>query len=427
MIQPMIQQSRSYWHRARGLTYGGVLAVCVAAMATAGCYTRSIIPAQNLSRITLSNQTRELVLRDRHGRAVRVGPNSKIRFLVRGGQWTPWVEGRRLLVNRVGATARLGREAPRQLARWSDIFAAEVQNLSGGKTYGAILVTTVLVGVVVLLIAGSAKGGGGKGLGKAFKGFGKGFGRGVGRALARGAVHHGFRLGVRLPVPHVHVSPGAPDPVDTTPPPPSPSNPPPSGDSGAPPPPPPPPPTAGTPNGAPTGAPHTAARPPTAWTAPLPTFSRLTNRRAAIRLVGTLGIGSDLTTYDTLSSSAFLGFRAYDAFEMALGARLYRHRGTRATTPQDFQNSWMAVLRLGAHLDLDARRWVALPIGVDVGGGTAQFHMRINLGIRIRVARWLHVGLYPFNPTYTHFKDETLKQNIAWWSFPTELELAFTF
>ncbi len=411
-----MNRRRNQWvRRGRGLAYAGVMAMCVVALATSGCYTRSIIPAQNLSRITLPNNARELVLRDRRGRAVHVGPNTKIRFLVRGGRWTNWVEGRRLLVNRMGASVRPGRAAPEVLARWSDIFAAEVRNLSGSKTYGAILVTTVLVGVVILLIAGSAKGGGGgKGLGKIFKGTG----RGLARGLVRGTIHHGFRLGVHLPPVHVHVSPGDPGPADppADPPsqPPPPAGPPPSDSTGAPPPPPPPP------------SPSPLAQ-PTAWTTPLPTFSRLTNRRAAIRLLGTVGVGTDLTTHDSLTSAAFVGLRAYDAFELALGARLYRHHGTRDDTPQSYQTSWMAVVRMGAHLDLDARRWVALPIGFDVGGGSAKFHLRINLGIRIRLTRWMHLGIYPFNPTYTHFKDETLKQDIAWWSFPTELELALTF
>lgn len=138
-------------------------------------------------------------------------------------------------------------------------------------------------------------------------------------------------------------------------------------------------------------------------------------------------MGSDLVTHDSLSSAAFVGLRAYNAFELAVGARLYHHHGTRDPNAAGYRTSWMAVLRVGAHLDLDARRRVALPIGLDVGGGHAMIHLRLNLGIRIRLTPWLHVGLYLFNPTYTHFKDETLKQDIAWWSFPTELELAFSF
>ena len=63
----------------------------------------------------------------------------------------------------------------------------------------------------------------------------------------------------------------------------------------------------------------------------------------------------------------------------------------------------------------------------DVGGGHALIHVRVNLGLRVRLTRWLHIGLYPFNPTYTHFKDDALKQDLAWWSFPTELELTFAF
>lgn len=213
----------------RALAYGGVVALCITTLCTSGCYSSTIVPAQNLSAITVPNRGRELILRDQHGRRVLVGPNSKIRFLVRGGKWTPWVEGRHLYVNRVGASARTRRQASALVARWSDVFAAEVRNISGGKTYGALIATTVLVGVVLILIAGSAKGGG-KGLGKLFSGLGKG----VARGLTRGALYHGFRMGVHLPHVRVHVapSPGAapsPGPADSpTPPPTSAGQPPPT-------------------------------------------------------------------------------------------------------------------------------------------------------------------------------------------------------
>ncbi len=406
---------------AKSLFYSGVVAVCVAALAVSGCYTRTIVTSRNLSAITVPNHGRELVLKDQRGRSVRLGPNSKIRFLVRGGKWTSWVEGRRLYVNRVGASARFRRQPLQLVARWSDIYAAEVRNLSGGKTYGAVLGTTILVGVVLLLLAGSAKGGG-KGLGKALSGVGKGIARG----LAHGALYHGLRVGVHLP--RVYVAPGGgppPGPADTAPPPPSTGQPPAGDDAGAPPPPPPPPPPSGGTAGAPPATP--SANPPAAWTTPLPAFSRLTNRRAAIRLLASVSAGSDLVTHDSLSAAGFIGLRAYDAFELAIGARQYYHHGTREAAEERYQSSWMAVLRIGAHLDLDARRWVALPIGLDIGGGHAQLHIRMNLGIRIRLTRWMHLGLYPFNPTYTLFKDQALKQEIAWWSFPSELELAFTF
>lgn len=140
-----------------------------------------------------------------------------------------------------------------------------------------------------------------------------------------------------------------------------------------------------------------------------------------------MGGGSDLVTHDSVSSAGFIGLRAYNTFDLAIGARLYYHHGTRAAASPQYSTSWMAVLRIGAHLDLDPGRWVALPLGVDVGIGHALFHIRVNLGIRIRLTRWMHLGLYPFNPTYTLFEDKTLKQDIAWWSFPSELELSFTF
>ena len=85
--------------------------------------------------------------------------------------------------------------------------------------------------------------------------------------------------------------------------------------------------------------------------------------------------------------------------------------------------SWMGFFRLNWHCDLDARRRVALPIGADVGTGHSQVFVKVNLGLRIRLTSFMSLGIFPFNPTFTKFKDETLERKFGWWSFPTNFEL----
>ncbi|MFH2009200.1 MAG: hypothetical protein ABI333_21605 [bacterium] len=395
-------------HRLRRTPAGLLLcALLSVSMVSAGCYSSSLVPAQSLVPLTRPGHRTELVVRDTHGSSVRIGPNSRIRFLLRGYVWSPWVDGSELVVDRLGASVQGPDGAPQRLALWSEIYAADVVNLSGGRTYGALLAATLLVGVVVLMIAGGGKG---KGGGKLLSG--------VGRAGARASAHAlygGLRLGVIIAhgarPPSVEQPPGdaspAPPPADPTTPP---------DESGTPPPPPAPPPAPG----------ETVSIP-----APLVrsqhAFSGVVRRQSRVRFLGALEGGSDLTMHDGGSVQALLGLRIYDALELGLGARMLVHRGTRTATPQTHRSSWMAVLRVNAHLDLDANRRVALPLGFDVGTGQATVYVRMTFGLRVRVARFLHVGLYPFNPTYTRFKDDTLLRDYEWWSFPSSLDLLFTF
>jgi len=382
-------------------------ALLSAFMVTAGCYSSAVVPAQNLGPLTRPGHSTELVLRDTRGRSVRIGPNSRIRFLVSGYRWTQWVDGSQLEVDRVGASARSAHGGPQRIARWDEIYAADVVNLSGGKTYGAILAATLLVGVVVLLIAGGAKG---KGGGKLLKVFG-----GAATRASVHALYGSLRLGV-IVAHGVRASSGVrPHDAPPTYGPATPATPP-TDATGAPPPPPPPPP-----------APGATAATPVLRPVSRPAFSNVTRRRSRIRFFGAVEGGSDLTMHDGGSVQALLGMRIYDTFELALGARMLVHRGTRTNTPQKHRSSWMAVLRANFHLDLDANRRVALPLGVDIGTGQATVYVRMNFGLRVRLAQFLHLGLYPFNITYTRFKDDNLMRDYEWWSFPSSLDLMFSF
>ena len=83
---------------------------------------------------------------------------------------------------------------------------------------------------------------------------------------------------------------------------------------------------------------------------------------------------------------------------------------------------------MGVHLELEPSYRVAFPLSVDLGGGNATtFYMRLNAGIRVRIWRSLHVGLYPFNPTLTLVDPEQQPANPKPWSFPTTIEFGGSF
>jgi hypothetical protein len=129
-----------------------------------------------------------------------------------------------------------------------------------------------------------------------------------------------------------------------------------------------------------------------------------------------------------MMATALAGIRLYDVFELSAGVKFLLHRGMEQEgEKQDFRTSWIALGRIAAHLDLDARRIVALPIGVEVGAGHAKIDIRAVWGIRFRLNDYLHLGLYPFNPSYTRFENEDLQRKLGWWSFPSTLDMSFAF
>ena len=84
---------------------------------------------------------------------------------------------------------------------------------------------------------------------------------------------------------------------------------------------------------------------------------------------------------------------------------------------------------IGGNFTLDSGGWVSIPFGADIGGGDdVTFFARAKMGVRINPTRWLFVGIYPFNPTYTVIDaaaSATFKRDE--WTFPTTLELGFRF
>ena len=114
------------------------------------------------------------------GDTFRLDPNSKIRFRLRTGEITPWIRGRELWRSELGISFP-HRDAV-YFAGWHEVEAAQVENLSGAKTYGVVLLVGAAVAVLVILIA--SKGKVGKLSGGAVSAGGKGAAR-VARGAAR--------------------------------------------------------------------------------------------------------------------------------------------------------------------------------------------------------------------------------------------------
>lgn len=425
------------------------VATLLSAALFVGCFSTRDIPAGQIHRIMQGQHGKELILRTPEGKPVRFGPRSSVRFQLADRRWTAWYRGHELRVNRRGVCVEKGCQPPHKGWQWDEVQSAQVKNLSGGKTYAAVFISVAVVAVTVAVIAAAVGGKGGGGGGKLkLKGLFPrrgGGGRSVG-LRPRGGVRagglrprgtrvrglrprgtrvgglrpRGTRVGVRAPragrhhghghvvrVPDVGVEVGEIPPPEPDPDAPATDNTP-APDTEPPP-------------GMPAQPVRLTLHSNPGATSPL--FTRRTRRRATIRFIGGLEGGGDLLIRDGGTAQAMVGMRILDVLELGVGAHLLVHRGSGVDEPH--RASWMGVFRLNLHFDLDARRRVALPIGVDVGTGHATIYTRLNLGVRVRLTRHLSLGLYPFNPTYTAFKDDTLKRKFGWWSFPTTIDLSF--
>jgi hypothetical protein len=412
----------------------------------AGCSTtKPIITRDFRSELRSSREALQITTVD--GDTFRLGPNSEIRFLLHTGEATPWIRGRHLWRSELGLSWKEGDGII--FIGWDEIRGAEVQNLSGGKTFGAIALAAIIVGVVVVLVVASAKGGkggkvGGSSRGTRIGGLG-GSARAVspirGRRLARRRVIR-HRGGVHLHIPIIiatthHTSPAPPPP----PPPPRDGPPPPAP---APPPSTAPPPTAPPPSGgvveihgappAPGKQPHVAtavatAPASTAARKPLPAvplFSGSLRRRSVIQLIGSAGAGTELARFQGYTGSLTAGIRLRDLIEIGGGLR-HTIEPLRSDLRGERDFSLVGFGRLGLHLWLDDEHRFAIPLSVDAGAGhNVRFHLRVNYGLRFAPLRNLWIGLMPFNTSYTDFTSGPFDGSSRW-SFPSTLEVGFSF
>jgi hypothetical protein len=90
--------------------------------------------------------------------------------------------------------------------------------------------------------------------------------------------------------------------------------------------------------------------------------------------------------------------------------------------------SYIGYGRIGAHLWLDDHHEVAIPIGLDAGGGTnVRAHARINLGLRYSPIPRLSIGLFPFTPSFAYYKEDSELKGAMRWTFPTTVEVGFSY
>ena len=160
-----------------------------------------------------------------------------------------------------------------------------------------------------------------------------------------------------------------------------------------------------------------------------PLFSVSAQRRSSFRFFGAASLGTDFRETNGLSDSLTLGIRFAELFELGGGFRhmLVDHTPEGASKSQK-DSSYLGFIRAGMHIDLDAGRYVAVPMSMDIGfGDPVRVQWRFNWGLRVRPADWLWIGIYPFSPTYTSYKDKSRLAAADKWSFPTSVELGFSF
>jgi len=126
-----------------------------------------------------------------------------------------------------------------------------------------------------------------------------------------------------------------------------------------------------------------------------PLFDARARRRAKIRLVASVDGGTDFTLVNGGTFGAYVGMRLNEVFELGGGLRLIASPENPEVAGSPVRASPIAFGRILAHFDVDSARRVALPIGVDAGGGDARAHVRLVLGIRVRIVDTLSLGLYP--------------------------------
>ena len=359
------------------------------------------------------------------GDTYRLDPNSKIRFRLRTGEITPWIRGRELWRSDLGISFPYRNAV--YFVGWHEVETAQVENLSGAKTYGVILLVGAAVAVVVILIAGKGKigklpggavGAGGKGAARAARGASRFMG-GVALTTARVMTHRAFHIPIYIAV---HSSTRR----DAPPPPPSAPRPWMEEPGVAPPPAAPAPATAGVVDiedepGAPAPAVRVGQRKRARAT---PLFSARARRRSMIQFLGSAGAGTELVRLHTYTGSVTFGMRIRDVFELAGGLRHTMDPQVYGQTG-DEQSGVIGFGRAGFHFWIDDDHRFALPLSVDVGAGhNVRLHFRLNYGLRFSPLRSFWIGLMPFNASYSELDGDTFVGTQRW-TFPTTLELGF--
>ena len=322
--------------------------VCVGfSLLASGCYSTRAVHGDEISRLKRGPQ----VLRAVEGTPVRIDPNSRVRFWRTDGSRTGWIKASELEVADDGVFIK--RRNGVDGLQWSDVAHAEVNNLSGPYT---LLVVGASVGIVLLAVA-AAKGGGGNvdcsGLNCS----------GIGPVSSPG--HYGGGPGVPA-VPEAH--------------------------------------SVGMDQARRSRKHAHGARlsggglPPQRESHAL--FNEDQSRRARMRILASADFGgaSGNGRPDVLMQSAFLGVRFSDMFELGGGIRRQMANPT-AGDQVEVDTGVYPYGRMGLHMQLDPRGYVAVPAFVDVGLAPGKtYQIRFGYGLRVRLNEHLYIGMYPFNP-----------------------------
>ena len=163
----------------------------------------------------------------------------------------------------------------------------------------------------------------------------------------------------------------------------------------------------------------------------VPIFAARERRRAVVALIADAGSSSG---NGWLVSGATAGVRFGRLFDLQLGFRHAFRRGAKSPMaialngdPPEVasRDGTFVVARFGFHIPIDAHHRVAIPMSVDVGGGTGSY-FRANLGLRYRLSDRLYLGAYPFNPTRIRVSNEQTNGTAVWtWQSGLELGLSY--
>jgi len=388
-----------------------LLPFCLSALlVSAGCYTTRPLTHVEL-RQQLGTSGAPLTLMSADGATVRVDPNTDLRFVLRSGEVTEWIQGRDLWRSELGLSYETRDGA--FFVAWDELAGVEVRNLSGGKTFLAVLGVVAAIALVVIAIA--SKGGLG----------------GSGGSSGGSKKHAETRRVVRRPLPrhsrggvHVHVPlaialVAAPDPYphDAPPPPPLPAPPPPAVAGGE----------VVDIDGPGPATPAAPAKPRPTRTEATRLFEGSIRRTSQVEFFGHAGAGTELARVEGYTGSLVLGLRVRETFEIGGGVR-----HTLAPLPPsrggDLDTGLIGIGRVGGNFWVDDHHWFAIPLSIDGGAGyQVLYHLRLNCGLRFSPIRNLSIGLLPFNPSFIQFREDSEFAGAKRWTFPTTVEVGFVF
>lgn len=336
-----------------------------------GCYaTPQLVAGPELLSLQTPRQRRPLLLRTVEGKQVRCDPNSYIRFHRPDGQASPWLRVDSLRVGPRGVWTGQPELRSEDGLPWAGIRLAEVTNLSGGRTFGSLMAHTAMTALLLPVVALGA------GLTK-----GANFGS-LSGSLSSSASASDLSI---QDLPTEPANGAAASPV--------------LGDGRL-------------------GAPGAEAA---------PLFSSGMRRQAIARFVLAGEAVTDLISRDGMNAGLSLVVRFWDLLEVGGGWR-YLLTALPSSVGDQLYHSHIGLFRAGLHLDLDARRRFAIPLGVELGGGAAvRAQFRCNLGLRVRLVDRVFAGVYLFNPSYVGFRGGSAPARASGWSFLSGLELGAAF